>query len=75
MQTGLVTGASRGIGAAVATALAARPTRLFLTGRDTAALDAVKRGLFDREIHTYIPADLERPDEISLRRPGKAPWS
>ncbi len=37
----LITGASRGIGAALARAYAARGVRLSLTGRDPAALDAV----------------------------------
>ena len=40
-QTAIVTGASRGIGKSIALRLASSGYRLFLLGRDTAALDAV----------------------------------
>jgi len=42
-QIALVTGASRGIGAATAQALAAAGAHVVLTGRDTKALEAVEQ--------------------------------
>jgi NAD(P)-dependent dehydrogenase (short-subunit alcohol dehydrogenase family) len=52
----LVTGASRGIGAAVAAGLAAAGADVVLSGRDRAALDAVAKSLPTRT--AVIPADL-----------------
>jgi NAD(P)-dependent dehydrogenase (short-subunit alcohol dehydrogenase family) len=65
-QVALVTGASRGIGAATAEALAAEGAHVVLTARDTKALEAVE----DR-IHqaggqaTIAPLDLTEPDAIA----------
>ena len=65
-QFALVTGASRGIGAATAEALAAAGAHVVLTGRDTKALEAVE----DR-IHaaggsaTIAPVDLVEADGIA----------
>lgn len=65
-QLALVTGASRGIGAATAEALAAAGAHVVLTGRDTKALEAVE----DR-IHaaggsaTIAPVDLTEADGIA----------
>jgi len=65
-QIALVTGASRGIGAATATALAVAGAHVVLTGRDTKALEAV-----EEEIHaaggtaTIAPVDLTEPDGIA----------
>ena len=65
-QLALVTGASRGIGAATAEALAAAGAHVVLTGRDTKALEGVE----DR-IHaaggqaTIAPLDLTEPDGIA----------
>ena len=65
-QLALVTGASRGIGAATAEALAAAGAHVVLTGRDTRALEAVE----DR-IHaaggsaTIAPVDLTEADGIA----------
>ena len=65
-QVALVTGASRGIGAATAEALAATGAHVVLTARDTKALEGVE----DR-IHqaggqaTIAPLDLTEPDAIA----------
>lgn len=62
----LVTGASKGIGAATAKALAAEGAHVVLTGRDVRALEAV-----EDEIHeaggnsTIAPVDLAEPDGIA----------
>jgi len=65
-RVALVTGASRGIGAAVAEALAAEGAHVILTARDTAALEAV-----EERIHaaggsaTIAPMDLTETDGIA----------
>lgn len=65
-QVALVTGASRGIGAATATALAQAGAHVVLTGRDTRALEEV-----EEQIHqtggnaTIAPVDLAEPDGIA----------
>jgi short-subunit dehydrogenase len=65
-QLALVTGASRGIGAATAEALAREGAHVVLTARDAAGLEAVE----DR-IHqaggtaTIAPLDLTEPDSIA----------
>jgi NAD(P)-dependent dehydrogenase (short-subunit alcohol dehydrogenase family) len=55
-RTALVTGASRGIGAAIATALDAAGARVALSGRDRELLDAVAGGL--RHEPVVLPAEL-----------------
>jgi NAD(P)-dependent dehydrogenase (short-subunit alcohol dehydrogenase family) len=77
-QVALVTGASRGIGAATALALAEAGAHVVLTGRDTRALEAV-----EEQIHlaggtaTIAPVDLAEPDGVArlasavLQRWGK----
>lgn len=65
-QLALVSGASRGIGAATAEALAAAGAHVVLTARDTGALEAV-----EERIHaaggsaTIAPMDLTEPDGIA----------
>lgn len=65
-QVALVTGASRGIGAATALALAQAGAHVVLTGRDTKALEAV-----EEQVHsaggqaTIAPLDLTEPDGIA----------
>ncbi len=65
-QLALVTGASRGIGAATAIALASAGAHVVLTGRDVRALEAV-----EDEIHafggnsTIAPLDLAEEDGIA----------
>lgn len=65
-QLALVTGASRGIGAATAEAIASGGAHVVLTGRDTKALEAV-----EERIHqaggsaTIAPVDLAETDGIA----------
>ncbi|ASJ91464.1 SDR family NAD(P)-dependent oxidoreductase [Porphyrobacter sp. CACIAM 03H1] len=65
-QTALVTGASRGIGAATAKALAAAGAHVILVARKVKALEAV-----EDEIHglggtsTIAPIDLTEPDAVT----------
>lgn len=60
----LITGASSGIGRAMARQLAAEHTDLVVVARDTARLAELADEL-DVEVEV-IPADLVRPDEVSL---------
>jgi NAD(P)-dependent dehydrogenase (short-subunit alcohol dehydrogenase family) len=65
-QLALVTGASRGIGAATAEALAAAGAHVVLTGRDTKALEAVEDRIHAAGGHaTIAPLDLTEPDGIA----------
>lgn len=65
-QTALVTGASKGIGAATAKALAAAGAHVVLTGRDIAALEAVEEAIFATGgSATIAPVDLAEPDGIA----------
>ena len=65
-QVALVTGASRGIGAATAEALAAAGAHVVLTGRGTKALEAVEDRIHQAAGHaTIAPLDLTEPDAIA----------
>ena len=65
-QIALVTGASRGIGAATAEALAAAGAHVLLTGRDTKALEAVEERIFAAGgSATIAPVDLTDSDGIA----------
>jgi NAD(P)-dependent dehydrogenase (short-subunit alcohol dehydrogenase family) len=59
-RTALVTGASRGIGAATASALDAAGARVALSARDNASLEEVATKL--RHDPVVLPADLADPD-------------
>ena len=65
-QIALVTGASRGIGAATATALAAAGAHVVLTGRDTKALEGVEQAIYQAGgSATIAPVDLAEPDGVA----------
>ncbi|SFF82472.1 NAD(P)-dependent dehydrogenase, short-chain alcohol dehydrogenase family [Novosphingobium sp. CF614] len=65
-QVALVTGSSRGIGAATALALAAAGAHVVLTGRDTKALEAVEERIYQSGgSATIAPVDLVEPDGIA----------
>jgi NAD(P)-dependent dehydrogenase (short-subunit alcohol dehydrogenase family) len=62
----LVTGASRGIGAATATALAAQGAHVVLTARNAKDLEAVEDTIFNAGGHaTIAPLDLTDGDSIA----------
>ncbi len=65
-QLALVTGASKGIGAATAEALAAAGAHVILTARDNKALEAVEQRIYEAGgAATIAPADLAEPDAIA----------
>lgn len=65
-QVALVTGASRGIGAAIAEALAAAGAHVVITGRDSKALEAVEERIFaGGGAATIAPVDLADTDGIA----------
>ncbi|MFN3516218.1 MAG: SDR family NAD(P)-dependent oxidoreductase [Novosphingobium sp.] len=65
-QVALITGASRGIGAAIAEALAAAGAHVVITGRDTQALEAVEERIYaGGGAATIAPVDLADADGIA----------
>ncbi len=60
-RTALVTGASRGLGRALATALADRGWRLVVDGRDAARLTEAAATLPHPELVTAVPGDVADP--------------
>lgn len=65
-QVALVTGSSRGIGAAIAETLAAAGAHVVITGRDTKALEAVEERIFAAGgAATIAPVDLGESDGIA----------
>jgi NAD(P)-dependent dehydrogenase (short-subunit alcohol dehydrogenase family) len=65
-QLALVTGASKGIGAATAQALAAAGAHVVLTGRDTKALEQIEESIFEAGGNaTIAPVDLAESDGIA----------
>ena len=60
-STALVTGASRGLGRALATALSARRWRLVVDGRDAARLAAAVARLPHPDLVTAVPGDVADP--------------
>ena len=61
----LVTGASKGIGAATARSLAAAGAHVVLTGRDVKSLEAVEDAIHDSGgSSTIAPLDLTEPDGV-----------
>ena len=69
----LVTGASKGIGAATAKALGAAGAHVILTGRDVRALEQVEDAIHDAGgASTIAPVDLAEPDGIARLAAGVA---
>src|SRR4051812_33273968 len=62
MQTALVTGATSGVGRAIAEALATSGRKVFAVGRDKARLDDISR------IENVVPVDLDIRDRDALAR-------
>ena len=68
-KVALVTGGSKGIGAATVRALAANGARVAVNGRDEAAIDAVVRDASEAGADAIAaPADVCRWDEIETMR-------
>ena len=64
-KTVWLTGASSGIGKALAFELAEKGVRLVLSSRNEEALEQVRSQLANSEHHLVIPLDLSEPDSLS----------
>lgn len=64
-RVALVAGASRGVGAAIATTLAESGAQLVLAARDGAALEGVKRSCGGEERALTVVADLTREADVA----------
>jgi NAD(P)-dependent dehydrogenase (short-subunit alcohol dehydrogenase family) len=65
-QVALVTGSSKGIGAATAEALAREGAHVIVTGRDTKALESIEQRIHEAGGNaTIAPLDLAEPDGIA----------
>lgn len=62
----LITGASKGLGAATAKAFAERGARLVLVARSQDKLESICRSCTDHQRHSIIAADLLQPKEIEV---------
>ncbi len=71
-QTVWITGASSGIGEALAYELASRGARLILTARNEAELNRVKNACARPETHSVEPMDLGRYHELEAK--AEAVW-
>jgi len=73
-RTALITGASRGIGLAIARKFAQQGCNLIITGRDEKSLQAVSRELLRLKIRVFaVPCDVRDPHSVealfrSIRR-------
>ncbi len=68
-RVAVVTGGSRGIGAAIGRALAAQGARVIVTGRDHAALHAVTAQIRESGGHAHpVVAELTDPDQVERLR-------
>lgn len=63
-KTVLITGASRGIGLAIARTFAAQGAAVILTGRDINALGEIKNSLPSAELHEVYTMDMNSRDSI-----------
>lgn len=71
MSTYVITGASSGIGAAIANALSETGRTLILNGRDRAALDAVATDVEQLGAHADVrPADLNDDEQLTAFAAG-----
>ena len=73
MKTWMITGGTRGFGAAVAKEALARGDRVAITGRDKAACEAIGAGFGDRAL--AVTLDMMRPDDIARATAEVLDWA